>query len=66
MFNCPMGVAVDEDRNIIVADSGNDCIRKIIPQGQVGSSLWRALAIKAIDQPGAVAVDGDGNAIACD
>src|SRR5262249_23710503 len=36
-FNGPIGVAVDARGNIYVADSYNDCIRMITPDGQVST-----------------------------
>src|SRR5262249_50701782 len=34
-FDTPCGVAVDKLGYIYIADSGNNCIRKVDPQGQV-------------------------------
>ncbi|HKY04771.1 MAG TPA: NHL repeat-containing protein, partial [Blastocatellia bacterium] len=35
LFDTPSGIAVDEEGSIFVADTGNDVIRKITPQGEV-------------------------------
>ncbi len=35
LFNLPQGVGADGNANIYVADTGNNCIRKITPQGVV-------------------------------
>lgn len=69
-FNRPRGVAVDGSGNVYVADSGNDCIRKVTPAGVVTTIAGRAGApgsangVGASAQfyaPYAVAVDGAGN-----
>ncbi|WP_211465204.1 NHL repeat-containing protein [Collimonas silvisoli] len=38
-FNQPMGIATDTANNIYVADTGNNLIRKVTPDGQVSSLL---------------------------
>ena len=65
----PVGVAVDRNGNVIVADSGNNTIRKITPTGVVttiagspriqGSSNGNGLNAQ-FDFPFGVAVDGNG------
>lgn len=71
-FNAPLGIAIDKDDNIIVADFRNHRIRKIAPDGTVttiagsiagfanGTSLARFYG------PAGVAVDKDGNIIVAD
>src|SRR5258706_69186 len=71
-FTDPFGVAVDQQANIYVADTYNDRIRKIPPDGNVstfaGSSESEragALTIK-LDTPCGVAVDALGNVFIAD
>ena len=75
LFNAPGGVAVDGAGNIYVADTGNDTVREITPQGavttlagmagQAGSADGTGSAAQ-FDAPGGVAVDGSGNVYVAD
>jgi DNA-binding beta-propeller fold protein YncE len=69
-----MGVAVDGDDNVIVADTWNQGIRKITPQGHVSTLAGTGEkgnrdgegAVAQFNFPCGVAVDGDGNGIVAD
>ena len=54
-FYNPQGVAVDQDRNVYVADAGNHTIRKITPAGAVSTLAGQAGAYGSTDGPGATA-----------
>ncbi len=56
LFNHPLGVTVDSSGNVYVADSINQAIRKISPQGQVTT-----LASGSLVMPQGLTVDGVGN-----
>jgi sugar lactone lactonase YvrE len=71
----PQGLAVDEDGNILVADTGNNAIRKITPGGVVttvagsadsGSDPGSPAAKIHLNSPGGVTVDRSGNIYVAD
>lgn len=72
-FNNPIGLAVDGGNNVYVADSYNNCIRKITPDGSVstlagqegGFADGQGSAARFND-PVDVAVDGGGNVYVAD
>lgn len=73
-FHLALGLALDAAKNLYVADSGNNCIRKITPAGVVTTFAGTGAAGSA-DGPAAtatilgtraVATDGAGNVIVAD
>lgn len=72
-FNAPLGIAIDKDDNIIVADFRNHRIRKIDPNGVVTSIAGSisgfangSASTARFFGPAGVAIDKDGNIIVAD
>ncbi len=73
-FNCPFGVAVDNEGNVYVSDSGNNVIRKIMPAGVVVPFAGLGYAggtdgnvnDARFSNPQGLAVDGAGNVYVAD
>lgn len=72
-FNGPLGIAVDKNDNIIVADFRNARIRRVSPEGQVstiagsGTGYVDGTGIFArFNSPTGVAINADGNIVVAD
>ncbi len=74
MFDSPVGIAVDDDNNIYVADTYNDCIRKIDKGGAVTTLAGTGAPgyqdgeaqTAMFDTPSGIAVDKQGNVFVAD
>jgi len=74
-FDNPLGIAIDAGGNLYVADSGNDTIRKVSPNGNVTTLAGLATKFGNTDgtgstarfsNPTGVAVDASGNVFVAD
>jgi uncharacterized protein (TIGR03437 family) len=70
-LNTPLGVTVDDNGNIYIADSGNNCVRQVTPDGVIhilggtgtaGFAGDGGPALSAwMDTPGGILLDGSGD-----
>ncbi|MGP8198540.1 MAG: chitobiase/beta-hexosaminidase C-terminal domain-containing protein [Limisphaerales bacterium] len=69
-FSLPQGICMDSSGNLFVSDSGNNCIRKILPSGQVITYAGNGTVLNSrspsaanafFNEPVGVCVDPTGN-----
>ncbi|MDR2208969.1 MAG: SMP-30/gluconolactonase/LRE family protein [Azoarcus sp.] len=73
-FNYPSDIAIDKAGNLYVADTSNNCIRKITPKGEVSTFVgsWREGSADGIGGsaqfrvPRGIAIDSAGNLYVAD
>jgi sugar lactone lactonase YvrE len=74
-FSAPSGIAVDKANNLYVADTNNNTIRKVTPEGVVSTLAGKAQVIGSADGSGAnatfqapadIAIDTAGNLYVAD
>ncbi len=64
LFRYPLGVALDKDGNVYVADAGNRLVRKISPAGMVttfGPAMAIFSRVAGVDFPTGIAMDAAEN-----
>jgi tripartite motif-containing protein 71 len=64
-FEAPAGVAVDEDGNFYVADTGNNRVQKFSADGRFVKQ-WGSIGDGNLRQPAGIALDGAGNLYVAD
>lgn len=65
LFNSPSAIAIAPDGNLIIADTGNNRIRRLTPTGQVSTVAGDGTAAQ-FNGPIGVAVDASGNIYVAD
>ena len=65
-LRAPGGVAVDDDGNIFIADSGNNRIRQVTPDGAIQTIAGGDDAGVALRAPAGLVLDGSGNLYVAD
>jgi len=66
-LNDPVGVAVDSQGNVYIADTGNNAIRKVVVStGVITTIIGVTNTAGALNHPDAVAVDSAGHIYVCD
>jgi sugar lactone lactonase YvrE len=65
-FSDPRGICSDPSGNLFVADTDNDIIRRIAPDGTVSTVAGTAFAVGSADGAGAAATFYTPSSIACD
>ena len=65
-FHSPIGIAVDSEVNLYVADTGNNRIQKIHPDGNITSIGKYGSVLGQFSSPRGVAVDNKGNLYVAD
>jgi DNA-binding beta-propeller fold protein YncE len=66
-FDSPIGIAVDSNGNILVADTGNGRIEKFSPTGTFISSMGtKGAGTGQLGDPNGIAIDGAGNIYVAD
>ena len=61
-FYYPIGIAVDANEVVYVADSGNGSVREITPSVNAGATTWNVTTLASgFKSPAGVAVDTNGN-----
>ena len=65
-FNQPHGLALDANGNLLVADAGNNAIRQVSPEGEVGTILQGVFDLAdghstMLDFPSSIGLDNHGS-----
>ena len=60
-LNVPKGVAMDAGGTLYIADSGNNAVRKVTPDGVISTATTSVAGVAVLNAPAGVAVDRVGN-----
>jgi uncharacterized protein (TIGR03437 family) len=59
-LRAPLGIAVDDSGNVFIADTGNNRVRQVTPDGIIHTIAGTDVLTSPLDSPGGLFLDGSG------